>query len=71
MGVFIRFMGSPNCKDLKNAMGKLIFEVTDSHLFWGFLGHVQGLRKWFVFLNLTLTDRNMQAKFGLKGVLEL
>ena len=23
------------------------------------------------FLNLTLTDRNMQAKFGLKGVLEL
>jgi hypothetical protein len=29
---------------------------------------LQGLWKWFgVFLNLTLTDRNMQAKFGLKA----
>ena len=38
MGVFIRFMGSPDCKDLKNVMGKLIFEVPDSHLFLGVLG---------------------------------
>ena len=25
MGVFIRFMGSPDCKDLKNAMGEVNF----------------------------------------------
>ena len=38
MGVFLRFMGSPDCKDLKNGMGKLIFEVPDSHLFQVFWG---------------------------------
>ena len=32
---------------------------------------LQGLRKWFFFFNLALTDRNMQVKFGLKRVLEL
>ena len=25
MGVFIRFMGSPDCKDLKNAIGEVDF----------------------------------------------
>jgi hypothetical protein len=32
MGVFRRFMGSPDCEDLKNTMEKLIFEVPDSQL---------------------------------------
>ena len=31
-------MGSPNCKDLKMLWGNLIFEVPDSHLFWGVWG---------------------------------
>ena len=33
MGVFNRFMGSPDCKDFKNAMEGVIFEVPDSTLF--------------------------------------
>ena len=28
MGVFIRFMGSPACKDLKDAMGEVNFQGT-------------------------------------------
>ena len=31
---------------------------------------VQGLRLCFVFLNLVLTDRNIQARFGLKVIWE-
>jgi hypothetical protein len=34
MGVFKRFMGSPDCEDLKMLWRKLIFEVPDSHLFF-------------------------------------
>ena len=39
MGVFIRFMGSPDCKDLKNAMGEVNFLGTwFTPLFGGFGG---------------------------------
>ena len=34
------------------------------------LNRVQGLRLCFVFLNLALTDRNIQARFGLRVVWE-
>ena len=35
MGVFIRFMGCPDCEDIKIVMWEVNFRGT---LFWGFLG---------------------------------
>ena len=32
--------------------------------------YIQGLRLCFVFFNLALTDRNIQARFGLRVVWE-
>ena len=47
MGVFIRFMGSPDCKDLKNAMGEVNFLGTwFTPLFGGFGGMNDLLKDW-------------------------
>ena len=38
MGVFNRFMESPDCEDVKNAMEEVNFWGTWKTLFWGVLG---------------------------------
>ena len=43
MGVFIRSMGSPDCEDIKIAMGKSIFAVPDSPPLLGGFGGVDDL----------------------------
>ena len=43
MGVFIRFMGSPDCDFMKIAMGKFIFGVLEKTLFLGGFGGVDDL----------------------------
>ena len=43
MGVFNRFMGSPDCEDFKNAMEEVNFRGTGKNLLLGGLGGVDDL----------------------------
>ena len=43
MGVFVRSMGIPDCKDIETLLGKFIFEASDSTLFWGDLRGFRGV----------------------------